>query len=58
MLLEDQLTELFYRHDPVGLAELGAPEDEYWPEAKALLPLLTGVISQEHLKQIVQGCPS
>ena len=55
MSLEDQLTELFYRHDPVGLAELGAPEDEYWPEAKALLPLLNGVISQKHLRQIVHS---
>jgi hypothetical protein len=34
MLLEDQLTELFYRHDPVGLAELGAPEDELLARSK------------------------
>jgi hypothetical protein len=55
MSLEDQLTELFYRHDPVGLAELGAPEDEYWPEARALLPILNGATSQEHLTQIVHS---
>ena len=49
----DALTELFFRHDPVGLAEIGAPEDEYWPEAEALIGRLREATSPEHLRQIV-----
>lgn len=53
MALIDELTELFFRHDPVGLAEIGAPEDEYWPEAKDLLSRLREAKSPEHLKRII-----
>jgi len=55
MSLRDELAELFYRHDPVGLAELGAPEDEYLPEVEGLLPRLREASSQEHLRQIVHS---
>ena len=34
MPLREELEELLFRHDPVGLAEIGAPKDEYWPEAE------------------------
>jgi len=55
MSLRDQLAELFYRHDPVGLAELGAPEDEYWPEVEGLLSRLGEATSREHLRQIIHS---
>ena len=55
MPLRDELAELFYRHDPVGLAELGAPDDEYLPEVEGLLPRLSEATSQEHLRQIVHS---
>jgi hypothetical protein len=55
MSLRDELTELFFRHDPVGLAEIGAPEDEYCPEVEGLLPRLREATSQEHLRRIVHS---
>ena len=55
MSLRDELTELLYRHDPVGLAEIGAPEDEYWPEVEGLLPRLNQATSQEVLRQIIHS---
>lgn len=55
MNLEDQLTEIFYRHDPVGLAEVGAPEDEYLPKAKEILPPLKEATSQEQLRSIIHS---
>ena len=55
MSLRHELTEIFYRHDPVGLAELGAPEDEYLPEVEGLLPRLREAISHEQLRQIIHS---
>lgn len=55
MPIFDDLLELLCRHDPVGLVEIGAPEDEYWPEVKDLLPRLREATSQEHLRQIVHS---
>jgi hypothetical protein len=53
--LREELEELLFRHDPVGLAEIGAPKDEYWPEAESLLPRLREATSQEHLRRIVHS---
>jgi len=55
MSLRDELTELFYRHDPVGLAEIGAPADEYAPEVEGLLLRLNEATSQENLRRIVHS---
>jgi hypothetical protein len=55
MPLREELEELFFRHDPVGLAEIGAPKDEYSPEAESLLPRLREATSQEHLRRIVHS---
>jgi hypothetical protein len=55
MSLRDELSDLFFRHDPVGLAEIGAPQDEYWPEAQDLLTRLREATSQEHLRRIVHS---
>ena len=51
----EELVEILYRHDPVGLAEIGAPEDEYWPEVEALLPHLKEATSPEHLRRIIHS---
>lgn len=51
----DDLVEVLYRHDPVGLVEIGAPKDEYWPEVEALLPCLREASSQEHLRRIIHS---
>ena len=37
----DGLTQLFAKHDPVGLIRMGAPVDEYEPEAKELVDVLS-----------------
>ena len=55
MSIRDDLTELFYRHDPVGLAEIGAPENEYWPEAEDLIPRLNDATSPAHLRKIIHS---
>jgi hypothetical protein len=55
MSLRDELTELFYRHDPVGLAEIGVPQDEYVPEVADLLPRLNQATSEEDLQKIVHS---
>ena len=55
MPLFEDILALLYRHDPVGLAEIGAPEDEYWPEVQALLPHLRQATSQEHLRRIIHS---
>jgi hypothetical protein len=53
--LFEELVELLCRHDPVGLAEIGAPEDEYWPEVEALLPRLREATSKDDLKRIIHS---
>jgi hypothetical protein len=55
MPIFDELLDLLYRHDPVGLIEVGAPKDEYWPEVEALLPRLREARSQDHLRRIVHA---
>lgn len=55
MSLFEDILALMYLHDPVGLAEIGAPEDEYWPEAEALLPRLREVTSQDDLRRIIHS---
>jgi hypothetical protein len=53
MSFSDELLELFYRHDPVGMARIGAPADEYLPEVADLLPRLDEVTSEQELRQIL-----
>jgi len=47
------LTELLYRHDPVGLAATGAPKDEYEPEVGTIIPRLKGAKSPDDVRRIV-----
>lgn len=35
--------------DPVGLLDLGCPEDEYTPEIKEIVSLLPNIVSAEQL---------
>ena len=43
------LSDAFYRADPVGLAGLGCPRDEYEPEAALALARLHGFVGLEEL---------
>ena len=53
MSLFEELLELLYRHDPVGLVEIGAPKDEYWPEVESLLPRLREAASEDDLRRTI-----
>jgi len=47
------LTDLLYRHDPVGLAAAGAPKDEYGPEVGTIIPRLRNANSPDDVRRIV-----
>lgn len=47
------LTELLYRHDPVGLAAVGAPKDEYEPEVGTIIPRLKDANGPDDVRRIV-----
>ncbi len=47
------LTELLYRHDPVGLAAAGAPKDEYEPEVGTIIPRLKDANCPDDVRRIV-----
>jgi hypothetical protein len=45
---------VLYRHDSVGLAAAGAPEDEYEPEASTILPRLEHASSEREALWVVR----
>lgn len=47
------LSELLYRHDPVGLAVLGAPKDEYESEVSTIIPKLKFATGPDDVRRIV-----
>jgi len=47
------LTDLLYRHDPVGLAAAGAPKDEYEPEVGTIIPRLRNANSPDDVRLIL-----
>ncbi len=51
--VHQSLTELLYRHDPIGLAALGAPKDEYEAEAGSIIPRLPEAESKDDVRRIV-----
>ena len=51
--LYEELVQILYRHDPIGLARLGAPSDEYEPEVGTIIPRLTSAECAEDVTRIV-----
>ncbi len=51
--LYGDLTDLFCRYDPMGLVNMGAPENEYEPEVQAVLPRLKEACSMNDLRYIL-----
>lgn len=55
-----ELVDLLYQHDPVGLAKMGAPNDEYSSEAEMIYaviraqPLTTIAEMRRHIFRIFQ----
>lgn len=52
--LFEEVAAVLYRHDPVGLAATGAPEDEYEPEASTILPRLEHASSEREALWVVR----
>ena len=48
-----RLTALLFEADPMGLAAIGAPADEYSPEAGTIAPRLATVASEQDVLQII-----
>ena len=53
-VLFDEVAAVLVRHDPVGLAALGAPQDEYEPEASTILPRLERASSERETLWVVR----
>ncbi len=53
VLLYNQVTEILYRHDPIQLAQCGAPADEYAGEASKILPQLKNIKSALEARKII-----
>ena len=51
--LYEELVRILYRQDPIGLARLGAPHDEYEPEVGTIIPRLSSAASAEDVTRIV-----
>lgn len=47
------LSELLYRHDPVGLRAAGAPKEEYESEVSAIIPKLEDATGPDDVRRIV-----
>lgn len=47
------ILEILNRHDPIGLVGIGAPDDEYEPEAGTILARLDEARSAGELERIV-----
>ncbi len=47
------MSEILYYYDPVGLAKLGVPDDEYNPEARAIIGKLKNVTDMQSLRWVV-----
>ena len=52
--LYDQVNELLYRFDPVGLRLYGVPADEYEGEAELILPRLRTCRSADEVEVVVR----
>ena len=51
--LYEELLQILHRHDPIGLARLGAPMDEYEPEVGTIVSRLRSAASAEDVTRIV-----
>lgn len=52
-VLSNEIAELLFRFDPVGLAAYGAPADEYAPEAGTITPRVAHASSVDDVHAVV-----
>ena len=50
---ESELEQILFRHDPMGLAAMGAPADEYQPEAETITPRLAEAATDDDVRRIL-----
>ena len=48
-----ELQTIINRHDPIGLIDMGAPEDEYEPEVKTIIVQLDSKMTEEQVHNLV-----
>jgi len=48
-----ELRTIINRHDPIGLLDLGAPEDEYEPEAKTIIVQLDQSMTEKQIHNLI-----
>lgn len=51
--LKEKIKGIVNKYDPIKLLEIGAPDDEYNPEIKKILPALQKAISVDQLHNMV-----
>ena len=51
--LYEALAQILYLYDPIGLARLGAPSDEYEPEVGTIVPRLMSANCAEDVTLII-----
>jgi hypothetical protein len=52
---EVQITEILWKHDPMGLTRLGCPTDEYSPEAETITALLLRCDSRGGVQEMIHA---
>jgi hypothetical protein len=53
MLTKEELSAILYKHDPEGLAKMGAPSDEYNSEAEIILPMLVECDDADDVQELL-----
>jgi hypothetical protein len=52
--LLDDIASVLYAHDPMGLRQLGAPENEYVAEARVILSRMGATNSERELQGVIR----
>lgn len=50
----NEVARILYKHDFMGLAAVGCPEDEYEPETRTIIPRLHEAASPDELAKIIE----
>jgi hypothetical protein len=48
-----ELRTIINRHDPIGLLDIGAPEDEYEPEVKTIIVQLDSDMTEQQIHDLI-----
>ncbi len=51
--IRERMREIMNRYDPLRLLRMGAPDDEYVPEIKRIIPKLRRAATVEQLQEVV-----